>query len=78
MVLDVDPATAASRSASSRPSRTRGRWCRINHPVGSRITGKVKSITDFGVFVGVEEGIDGLVHISDMHWTKKVQHPSEL
>jgi small subunit ribosomal protein S1 len=51
---------------------------RINHPVGSHITGKVKSITDFGVFVGVDEGIDGLVHISDLHWTKKVKHPSEL
>jgi small subunit ribosomal protein S1 len=51
---------------------------RINHPVGSHINGKVKSITDFGIFVGVEEGIDGLVHISDLHWTKKVKHPSEL
>jgi len=51
---------------------------RANHPVGSRIHGKVKSITDFGVFVEVEEGIDGLVHISDLHWTKKVKHPSEL
>ena len=51
---------------------------RINHPVGSHITGKVKSITDFGVFVGVDEGIDGLVHVSDLHWTKKVKHPSEL
>ncbi|MFM7140920.1 MAG: S1 RNA-binding domain-containing protein, partial [Alphaproteobacteria bacterium] len=39
---------------------------------------KVKSITDFGVFVGVEDGIDGLVHISDLHWTKKVKHPSEV
>ena len=51
---------------------------RINHPVGSHIQGTVKHITDFGVFVGVEEGIDGLVHISDLHWTKKVKHPSEL
>ncbi len=51
---------------------------RVNHPVGSRITGVVKHITDFGVFVGLAEGIDGLVHISDMHWTKKIKHPSEL
>jgi small subunit ribosomal protein S1 len=43
-----------------------------------RVTGKVRNITDFGVFVEVEEGIDGLVHISDLHWTKKVRHPSEL
>ncbi len=51
---------------------------RENHPVGTRIHGKIKSITDFGVFVEIEEGIDGLVHISDLHWTKKVKHPSEL
>ncbi len=51
---------------------------RANHPVGSRIHGKIKSVTDFGVFVEVEDGIDGLVHISDLHWTKKVKHPSEL
>jgi small subunit ribosomal protein S1 len=48
------------------------------HPIGSRITGKVKSITDFGVFVEIEPGIDGLVHISDLSWTKKVRHPSEI
>src|SRR5246500_2870434 len=48
------------------------------HPLGSRVTGKVKSLTDFGVFVEIEPGIDGLVHISDLSWTKKVRHPSEL
>jgi len=48
------------------------------HPVGARINGKVKSITDFGVFVEIEPGIDGLVHISDLSWTKKVRHPSEI
>src|SRR5438034_8086516 len=51
---------------------------RINHPIGSHIKGKIKSITDFGLFVEVEENIDGLVHVSDLHWTKKVKHPSEL
>src|SRR5207245_8108579 len=51
---------------------------RLNHPVGSKIRGKIKSITDFGLFVEVEENIDGLVHVSDLHWTKKVKHPSEL
>jgi len=50
----------------------------IEHPVGTRVKGKVTSVTDFGVFVNVKEGIDGLVHISDMHWTKKVHHPSEI
>ena len=48
------------------------------HPIGSTISGKVKSITDFGVFVEIEPGIDGLAHISDLSWIKKVRHPSEL
>src|SRR5215469_300420 len=48
------------------------------HPVGTRVTGKVKSITNFGVFVEIEPGIDGLVHISDLSWTKKIRHPSEV
>lgn len=45
---------------------------------GTIIEGEVKSITDFGIFVGIEEGIDGLVHISDFSWTKRVNHPSEM
>ena len=48
------------------------------YPVGSQMEGKVKSVTDFGAFVGLEEGIDGLIHISDMSWTKHIKHPSEL
>jgi small subunit ribosomal protein S1 len=48
------------------------------HPVGTHVKGKVKSITDFGVFVEIEPGIDGLVHISDLSWTKKIRHPSEV
>lgn len=51
---------------------------RQKYAVGSIIKGPVRNITDFGIFVGVEEGIDGLVHISDLHWTKKIKHPSEL
>jgi small subunit ribosomal protein S1 len=49
-----------------------------SYPPGTIIEGEVKSITDFGVFVGIEEGIDGLVHISDFSWTKRVNHPSEV
>jgi small subunit ribosomal protein S1 len=49
-----------------------------NYPVGTKITGKVKGITDFGAFVGLDEGIDGLIHISDMSWTRRINHPSEL
>ena len=48
------------------------------YAVGTTISGKVKSLTDFGAFIGLEEGIDGLIHISDMSWTKHVKHPSEI
>ncbi len=48
------------------------------YPPGTIIEGEVKSVTDFGVFIGIEEGIDGLVHISDFSWTKRVTHPSEM
>ena len=48
------------------------------YQAGQKITGKAKSITDFGVFVGLPEGIDGLIHISDLSWTKHIKHPSEL
>ncbi len=48
------------------------------YPVGTTIEGKIKNITDFGIFIGIDEGIDGLVHISDISWTKRIKHPSEL
>jgi small subunit ribosomal protein S1 len=48
------------------------------YPVGTRIVGEIRNITDFGLFVGIEEGIDGLVHISDISWTQKIRHPSQL
>ncbi len=48
------------------------------YSVGTIIEGKVKNITDFGIFIGVEEGIDGLVHISDISWTRRIKHPSEM
>src|SRR4051812_7282322 len=48
------------------------------YPVGTRLRGKVRNLTSFGAFVEIEPGIDGLIHISDMSWTKRVQHPSEV
>jgi small subunit ribosomal protein S1 len=48
------------------------------YPVGTRLSGKVRNLTSFGAFVEIEPGIDGLVHISDMSWTKRIQHPSEV
>ena len=77
-VLNVDP---ASRKISLGMKQTAPNpWDMIEgkYPIGSRIEGKVKSLTDFGAFVGLEEGIDGLIHISDMSWTKHIKHPSEL
>jgi small subunit ribosomal protein S1 len=78
LVLDVDPANRRISLGLKQTEPNPWEMVRINHPVGSHIAGKVKSVTDFGIFVGVDEGIDGLVHISDLHWTKKVKHPSEL
>jgi small subunit ribosomal protein S1 len=55
-------------------------WSQLveKYPVSSRIKGKVRNLTEFGAFVEVEEGIDGLIHISDLSWTKRVKHPSEV
>ncbi len=48
------------------------------YPVGTKVEGKVRSITEFGVFVGLDNGIDGLIHLSDMSWTRRLTHPSEI
>ncbi len=48
------------------------------YPVGTVIEGKIKNITDFGLFIGIDEGIDGLVHISDLSWTRRLKHPSDM
>jgi small subunit ribosomal protein S1 len=77
-VLNVD---SASRKISLGMKQTAPNpWDMVEgkYAIGTRIEGKVKSLTDFGAFVGLEEGIDGLIHISDMSWTKHIKHPSEL
>ncbi|MDD4350215.1 MAG: 30S ribosomal protein S1 [Opitutales bacterium] len=51
---------------------------RHNYPVGARVRGKVRNLTSYGAFVELEEGIDGMVHVSDMSWTRKINHPSEM
>ncbi len=48
------------------------------YPVGTTIEGRVKNVTDFGLFIGIDEGIDGLVHVSDISWSKRIKHPGEL
>jgi len=78
VVLDVDVAkkriSLGMRQVEPNP------WSVIEdkYPVGTRVQGKVKTITDFGVFVGFDEGIDGLIHISEMSWTKKIKDPAEI
>jgi len=78
MVLDCDP--AKRRISLGMKQIEPNPWALIEekYPVGSRVVGRVKTITDFGIFVGFEEGVDGLVHVSEMSWTKKIKHPSEL
>ncbi|BDV44112.1 30S ribosomal protein S1 [Geotalea uraniireducens] len=55
-------------------------WSQLTdkYPVGTKLEGQIKSVTDFGIFIGVDEGIDGLVHVSDISWTKRIKHPGEL
>ena len=78
MVLGVDP--AARRIALGLKQIESNPWQRLGekYPVGSRITGTVRNLTEFGAFVEVEEGIDGLIHISDMSWSKRLKHPSDV
>jgi len=55
-------------------------WSQVEdkYPVGSRVRGKVTTLTDYGAFVEIEEGVEGLVHVSEMSWTKKIKHPSKI
>src|SRR5215813_3071649 len=78
MVLGVDP-TARRISLGLKQVETNP-WHDLadKYPVGSKINGKVRNLTEFGAFVEVEDEIDGLIHISDMSWSKRVKHPSEI
>jgi small subunit ribosomal protein S1 len=78
MVLNID--TESKRISLGLKQTEPNPWEVIGekYPVGTTIEGKIKNITDFGIFIGIDEGIDGLVHISDISWTKRIKHPSEL
>jgi small subunit ribosomal protein S1 len=78
VVLNVDPGHRRISLGLKQVMANPWEAARDKYPVGSIVKGPVRNITDFGIFVGIEEGIDGLVHVSDLHWTKKVKHPSEL
>ena len=78
MILGVDP--HARRIALGLKQIESNPWQQLGekYPVGSKITGTVRNLTEFGAFVEVEEGIDGLIHISDMSWSKRLKHPSDV
>ncbi|MCP9438620.1 MAG: 30S ribosomal protein S1 [Nitrospira sp.] len=78
VVLNVDPASRKISLGMKQIAPNPWDMIETKYPVGTRIEGKIKSLTDFGAFVGLDEGIDGLIHISDMSWTKHIKHPSEL
>jgi len=78
LVLGLDP--AARRISLGLKQIEANPWQELadRYPIGARIVGKVRNLTEFGAFVEVEEDIDGLIHISDMSWSKRVKHPSEV
>jgi small subunit ribosomal protein S1 len=78
MVLDIKPDNR--RISLGMKQAVPNPWDVIadKYPIGTTIEGKIKNITDFGLFIGIDEGIDGLVHISDISWTKRIKHPSEV
>ncbi len=78
MVLGVDP--GARRISLGLKQVESNPWHELTekYPIDTTITGKVRNLTEFGAFVEVEEGIDGLIHISDMSWSKRLKHPSEV
>src|SRR5512144_85070 len=78
VVSDVNP--DARRISLSLKDTLPDPWETVlqKYAIGSRVTGKVRNLTDFGAFVEIEEGVDGLVHVSDMSWTKRIKHPSEV
>jgi small subunit ribosomal protein S1 len=78
VVLNVDPGHRRISLGLKQVMANPWEAAKEKYPVGSIVKGPVRNVTDFGIFVGIEEGIDGLVHISDLHWTKKIKHPSDL
>jgi small subunit ribosomal protein S1 len=78
VVLDINP--EARRISLGLKQTEPNPWDVVadRYPIGTKIAGKIRNITDFGIFVGIDEGIDGLIHISDISWTQRIKHPSEL
>jgi small subunit ribosomal protein S1 len=78
VVLKVDP--SEEKISLGMKQTEEDPWMTLpqRYPIGMRLTGKVRNLTSFGAFVEIEPGIDGLIHVSDMSWTRRVQHPSEV
>ncbi|MBA3580506.1 MAG: 30S ribosomal protein S1 [Gemmatimonadaceae bacterium] len=78
VVLKVDPNEEKISLGMKQTEQDPWMVLPYRYPIGTRLNGKVRNLTSFGAFVEIEPGIDGLIHISDMSWTKRVQHPSEV
>jgi small subunit ribosomal protein S1 len=77
-VLDVDSAKQKISLGIKQLQTNPWELLADKYPVGAKITGKVRNLTDFGAFVEIEEGIDGLIHVSDLSWAKRVMNPSDV
>ena len=78
MVLDIKPDSRRISLGMKQVMPNPWEVISDKYPVGTIIEGKIKNITDFGLFIGIDDDIDGLVHISDISWTKRIKHPSEI
>ena len=78
MVLDCDPVKRRISLGMKQVEPNPWDLIERKYPVGTRVVSRVKTVTDFGIFIGFEENVDGLVHVSEMSWTKKIKHPGEL
>jgi len=78
VALDVDRANKRISLGMRQAEPNPWNFIEERYPIGTRVEGRIRNLADFGAFVELEEGIDGLIHISDMSWTKRVRHPSEV
>src|SRR5262252_8724662 len=78
VALEVDPNNRRISLGIKQTEQDPWETLPVHYHVGSRVSGKVRSLTNFGAFVEIEDGIDGLVHVSDISWTKRIKHPSDV
>ena len=78
MVLEVNPKDRRISLGLKQLEANPWTTVETRYSVGSVVEGRVRNMTEFGAFIEIEEGIDGLVHVSDLSWTKRVKHPSEM